>query len=94
MRLVLIRHAEADCMIRQVFGVPIGCTGLTDEGKRQAERLRQRLEASGELSAALFLSSPLPRAVETADIIESAIQTPERRVDRTSQRCAQARATA
>ncbi|HEV7886342.1 MAG TPA: histidine phosphatase family protein [Acidimicrobiales bacterium] len=73
-RLVLIRHGEAQCHVEQRVGGPKGCTGLSDEGRRQAALLRDRLARTGELSGAQALySSTLPRAVETAEIIASAV---------------------
>jgi 2,3-bisphosphoglycerate-dependent phosphoglycerate mutase len=77
-RLVLIRHGEAECSVRGVFGGHVGCSGLTVVGRRQAERLRDRLKQSDELKAHVLLSSPLPRALQTADIIASAVRAGER----------------
>ncbi|HET7487622.1 MAG TPA: histidine phosphatase family protein [Acidimicrobiales bacterium] len=71
-RIVLVRHGEAQCHVDQVVGGPLGCTGLSDRGRRQAEALRDRLSA-GELAADLLYASTLPRAVETADIIAPAL---------------------
>jgi probable phosphoglycerate mutase len=72
-RLVLVRHGEAVCNVAGVLGGHRGCTGLTPRGVAQAEALRSRLERTGELGAvgALY-ASVLPRAVETARIIEPA----------------------
>jgi probable phosphoglycerate mutase len=44
------------------------CTGLSDLGRSQAERLRDRL-ADDELGATALISSAYPRAIETAAII-------------------------
>ena len=73
-RLVLVRHGEAVCNVSGVVGGPRGCTGLSPAGVRQAEALRDRLAAGGALrGAAALYSSVLPRAVETAGIIRSAV---------------------
>jgi len=69
-RIVLVRHGESACNVAGIVGGHRGCTGLTDTGVRQSEKLRDRLIASGELQSATgFYSSVLPRAVETARII-------------------------
>jgi probable phosphoglycerate mutase len=73
-RLVLIRHGEAQCHVDQRVGGPTGCTGLSDEGRRQAERLRDRLLRTGELAGAdVLYSSTLPRAIETAELISPGV---------------------
>jgi probable phosphoglycerate mutase len=68
-RLYLVRHGESNAMVDAVVGGHEGCTGLSDLGRRQAEALRDRLAASGEISADVLLASILPRAIETAEII-------------------------
>ena len=59
MRLLLVRHAEA------APGSPDELRMLTAEGREQARALGERLRAEGVLADAI-LSSPLPRALETA----------------------------
>ena len=69
-RLILVRHGQAHCNVKGIIGGPRGCTGLTDYGRDQAERLAQRLaveQAEAPITAAY--TTPLPRARETADII-------------------------
>jgi probable phosphoglycerate mutase len=69
-RLVIVRHGEAACSLRSVVGGIKGCTGLSEEGRRQAEALRDRLVRTHELSDTnIVLTSVLPRAIETAAII-------------------------
>lgn len=68
-RVVLIRHGESDTTVRRVLGGPRTCTGLSDLGREQAERLRQRLTETGELEATALFSSAYPRARETAEIL-------------------------
>jgi probable phosphoglycerate mutase len=73
-RIVLIRHGEAVCNVSGVCGGPIGCQGLTDLGRRQVTLLRDRLVLTGELAGADALyASVLPRAVETAELLASAL---------------------
>jgi probable phosphoglycerate mutase len=69
MRLILVRHGEAHAGFHGPIAGPKGCRGLTDLGRRQAEALRDHLAATGRVRADVLLSSVLPRAVETAQII-------------------------
>ena len=69
MRLILVRHGEAHAGFTGVIGGQTGCAGLTPLGRRQAEALRDHLEASGRVKADVLLVSVLPRAIETAQII-------------------------
>ncbi len=73
MRLILIRHGDAYAGLTGVIGGRTGCAGLTPLGVRQAEALRDRLSASGALSADVLLASELPRAIQTAQIISPAL---------------------
>ena len=73
-RLVLIRHGESRSTIDRVVGGHEGCGGLTDRGVLQAKALYERLERTGELAgAAVLLTSVLPRAIQTAEIIAPAL---------------------
>ena len=72
-RLTLIRHGQsagqADSWI-----AGHSCTGLSALGRRQAEALRERLVASGELADAdVLVASAMRRAIETAEIIAPSI---------------------
>jgi 2,3-bisphosphoglycerate-dependent phosphoglycerate mutase len=72
-RLFLIRHGES---VAQVEGFVSGhdtCRGLSDLGRRQVEALRDRLTRTGEIAADVVLTSILPRAIETAQILAPAI---------------------
>ena len=73
-RLVLIRHGESRSTVDRVVGGHEGCSGLTDRGVLQAKALYERLARTGELaSASALLTSVLPRAIETAEIIAPAL---------------------
>ncbi len=73
-RLILIRHGESDVTVRRVIGGPSACTGLSELGRRQTERLRDRIAGTGELDGATHLySSAYRRALETATIIAPAL---------------------
>lgn len=69
MRLILVRHGDAHAGFHGVIGGPLGCTGLTDTGRAQAEALRDHLATTGRVRADVLLASTIPRAVETAQII-------------------------
>jgi probable phosphoglycerate mutase len=73
-RVVLVRHGEAVCNVSGIVGGELGCSGLTDLGRRQVSALAARLTATGELAGATALyASVLPRAVETATILRPVI---------------------
>jgi probable phosphoglycerate mutase len=72
--LVLVRHGESQAQVDQFISGHETCTGLSDLGRRQAAALRDRLARTQELGTvdALY-ASVLPRAIETAEIISSAV---------------------
>ncbi len=75
--IYLMRHGEAYCNVNP--GGPVagmkGDLGLTELGRRQAERLRDRL-AVGEIAADALIASTLPRARQTAEILAPALGLP------------------
>lgn len=76
-RLILVRHGTSHHMERGVIGGPVGCRGLTDEGREQAGRLAQRLqEEIAERPAAIY-SSVIPRAIETGEIVSRGLDAGE-----------------
>ena len=72
-RLVLVRHGESKTTVARVIGGPRACTGLSDLGRQQAERLRDRWAVSGEIAADLLIASQYARARETAEILAPAL---------------------
>jgi probable phosphoglycerate mutase len=72
--LYLIRHGD------NIDGVledgKYGDLGLSDEGRRQVELLRDRLARTGELKPDVFIASTLRRAQETAAILEPVFDVP------------------
>jgi probable phosphoglycerate mutase len=72
-RIVLVRHGESQVTVRRVVGGPRTCSGLSDLGRLQVGRLRDRLADSGELAGSMVWSSAYLRAIETAAIIAPAI---------------------
>lgn len=73
--LYLIRHGEAVANVTPILAGMQGDVGLTPRGVAQAERLRDRL-ARGELVADVLIASTLPRARQTAEIIQPALKLP------------------
>lgn len=73
-RFVIIRHGESNAQVEGFISGHDTCTGLSELGREQAERLARRLERTRELDgAAVFATSLLPRAQETGGIIGTAI---------------------
>ena len=73
-RLVLVRHGESRATVDRTLGGHESCRGLTERGRRQAQALADRLERTGELSdTSVLLTSVLPRAIETAEIVAPAL---------------------
>lgn len=79
--LVLVRHGESRATAERFVGGPKGCKGLSALGVRQAEALRDRLARTGEVEADVLLSSGLPRARETAEIVAPGLGALPVRVD-------------
>jgi len=72
--IYLIRHGQA---ANNVGGdVVVGNGPLTDLGVCQAERLRDRLAATGEIAADVLIASTMRRARRTAEIIAPALGLP------------------
>lgn len=81
MRLLLVRHGDAHAGLAGTIAGPKGCRGLTDLGRRQAARLRDHLATTAHLRADVVLASELPRAIETARIVEPALDGPDFTLD-------------
>jgi 2,3-bisphosphoglycerate-dependent phosphoglycerate mutase len=71
-RFTLIRHGESRAHDDGVVGGPRGCRGLNELGRAQAEALRDRIDRTREVSPDVVLTSVLPRAIETAEIVGAA----------------------
>ena len=86
MRLLFIRHAESKHVQLGVITGRAICPGLTDHGFRQAQQLAERFRQTGELhDCAALLSSPLPRARQTAGAILPAL--PVKRIEECADLC-------
>lgn len=71
-RLLMIRHGESEATVKRIFGGEKSCTGLSDLGHRQAQALRDRWVAEG-FEAEALCTSTMPRAIETADVLNEAL---------------------
>ncbi|WP_052595020.1 histidine phosphatase family protein [Luteipulveratus mongoliensis] len=80
MRLLLIRHGESEHSIRRLVAGDNGCPGLTELGRAQAPRLRDRLREEAR-HYDLLLSSTVPRAQQTAEILAPALSAGAPRID-------------
>ncbi len=72
-RLVLVRHGESQVTVDRVIGGYRTCSGLSELGREQSGRLRDRLRATGELEGGVLISSNFSRALETANIFGPAM---------------------
>jgi 2,3-bisphosphoglycerate-dependent phosphoglycerate mutase len=72
-RLILLRHGESNSSVQRTIGGPLSCTGLSDLGRQQAERLGERLATDPSLADAVLVSSRYPRAIETAQLVADAM---------------------
>ena len=72
-RFVLVRHGESVATVNRFIGGFRTCTGLSDLGRQQAERLRDRLARTGEVAGDRLYASNFARARETAEIIAPAL---------------------
>lgn len=84
--LVLVRHGHAAAIDSGVVAGHRGCTGLSATGRRQAEALRDRFAAQGFRPDAL-VTSVLPRAIETAEILSPGLGIDPARIPHDCELC-------
>ncbi|MEO6126338.1 MAG: histidine phosphatase family protein [Ilumatobacteraceae bacterium] len=72
-RLIFVRHGESNTTVARKIGGFRTCSGLSPLGRLQSEKLRDRLAASGEITADVLISSQFVRARETAEIVAPAL---------------------
>ncbi len=75
-QIFMIRHGQAFSNVEPIVNGMKGDEGLTPLGVQQAERLRDRLAATGEIQPDVLIASNLPRAAQTAQIIQPALGLP------------------
>jgi 2,3-bisphosphoglycerate-dependent phosphoglycerate mutase len=75
--LVIVRHGEAVCNTLGIVGGQLGCTGLTDRGRDQADRVADRLGRE-HLNAPfkVVIVTPRRRVVETGDVVAARLGMP------------------
>jgi len=72
-QLILVRHGESNVTVRRIIGGMRSCTGLSELGIQQTERLRDRLLRTGEVKIDSLVCSSMSRAQQTADILAPAL---------------------
>jgi len=73
MKLYFVRHGESEANLLNEFSNR-GCKhGLTCKGRQQSTKLAQKLK---EFPVAILFSSPLLRAIQTADILANELDVP------------------
>jgi broad specificity phosphatase PhoE len=71
--MILVRHGDSQHKVDGVTGGRRSCKGLTETGRQQAARLRDRFARDPSLAAPIHLyTSVVPRAIETAHILAEA----------------------
>ncbi|MFF0558416.1 histidine phosphatase family protein [Streptomyces sp. NPDC004266] len=77
-RLVIARHGEARCNVEGRVGGPKTCTGLTDLGRHQIERLAARLAAAQGTEERIdaVCAGPRRRLQESGLLLSAALDLP------------------
>jgi probable phosphoglycerate mutase len=78
MKLYFVRHGESEANLLHEFSNRGRKHGLTDRGRQQAASLARKLQGA---SVAKLFSSPLLRAVQTAEILAGELGVPYRVTD-------------
>ncbi len=79
--MIYVRHGESKVTVARMVGGPRTCTGLSELGVQQAERLRDRWRTAPEFVPDVVIASHYPRARETASIVAEAFGAPDVVVD-------------
>ena len=72
-RLMLVRHGESVATVERRVAGRKTCAGLSALGFDQAARLRDRFASGSEPAVDALWSSPLPRALQTAEPLAEAL---------------------
>ena len=75
MKLYFVRHGESEANLQHVISNYASPFGLTELGRQQVHALAERLK---ELPITTMYSSPVLRAMDTADILYQALSLPYR----------------
>lgn len=73
-RLFVVRHGESNVTVDRLIGGPLTCSGLSDLGRLQAQRLRDRVAAEEFPKIDELWASTMSRARETAEVINEALR--------------------
>lgn len=68
-RLLFVRHGESNATVERRLAGMGSCTGLSPLGRQQSERLGERLVVGGERPVDRLVSSTVPRARQTAELV-------------------------
>jgi broad specificity phosphatase PhoE len=83
---VFVRHGHAQAADDSVVAGHRGCTGLSELGRLQAGTLRDRL-AAARFRPDAVVTSVLPRAIETAEIVAGGLGVDPAAILRTCELC-------
>lgn len=72
-RLLLVRHGESVATVERRVAGRRTCAGLSPLGYEQAARLAERFAAGHEPEVDALWSSPLPRALQTAEALDKVL---------------------
>ncbi len=75
MRLILVRHGHSKHGDENIIAGKIGCKGLTEQGRQQAEQLARHLK-NQPFSGDVLLSTSVKRAYQTAATVAAHINRP------------------
>ena len=78
MKLYFIRHGESEANAQHVISNYASPFGLTERGKQQVQVLAERLK---DLPITTMYSSPVLRAMDTADILYQSLDLPYRVIE-------------
>ncbi|MPY92326.1 MAG: histidine phosphatase family protein [Acidimicrobiia bacterium] len=73
-RLLLVRHGESVATVERRVAGRRTCAGLSPLGYEQAARLADRFAAGHEPDVDALWSSPLPRAMQTAEALDKVLE--------------------
>ena len=79
-RVILIRHGESNVTVQRILGGEKSCTGLSELGQQQAAALRDRF-VKEQAKVDYLYASTMPRAMETAEIIQPALNLDKLHLD-------------
>jgi 2,3-bisphosphoglycerate-dependent phosphoglycerate mutase len=73
MKLYFVRHTESEANVKRIYSNRDLPHPLTERGRKQAQALARNLKGQG---IQVLYNSPIPRAVETAEILSAVLEIP------------------